>query len=136
MQFIDLGKQYDIIGEKVREDLDKVLNHRKFINGPEVKELEAQLSRFVGVKHVICCGNGTDALTIPLMAWQLTKEDAVFVPSFTFFASAEAITVAGGTPVFVDCESGYIQHGSKLTYEKRLKNQEGRETDSQRDCQC
>jgi dTDP-4-amino-4,6-dideoxygalactose transaminase len=103
MQFIDLGKQYDIIGAKIREDIDKVLNHRKFINGPEVKELESQLSRFVGVKHVICCSNGTDALTIPLMAWQLNKNDAVFVPSFTFFASAEAITIAGGTPVFVDC---------------------------------
>lgn len=104
MQFIDLGKQFDQLEARIRANIDKVLAHKKFINGPEVQELEQQLREFVGVKHVLCCANGTDALTIPLMAWGLEPTDAVFVPSFTFFASAEAISVAGGTPVFVDCD--------------------------------
>ena len=73
-----------------------------FIGGAEVAELEKRLAEYVGVKHVIACASGTDALTIPLMAYGVKKTDAVFVPSFTFFASGESVSLAGGTPVFVD----------------------------------
>lgn len=104
MQFIDLGAQYKRIEEDVRRRMDAVLAGQRFIMGAEVRELEEKLAAFAGVKHVVSCASGTDALVIPLMAYELTREDAVFVPSFTYFASAEAITLAGGTPVFVDSD--------------------------------
>lgn len=104
MQFIDLHRQYDLIGEKIQKGFKNVLDHKHFIMGEEVKLLEKRLADYTGVKHVICCASGTDALVIPLRAYELTERDAVFVPSFTFFASAESISLAGGTPVFVDCE--------------------------------
>jgi len=85
--------------------MDTVLQSQQFIMGPEVAELEEKLAHYTGVKHAISCSSGTDALVIPLMAYGLKKSDAVFVPAFTFFASAESITLAGGTPVFVDSSS-------------------------------
>lgn len=102
MQFIDLHKQFDLIEDGIREGFDAVFKHNGFIGGPEIKELEAQLASYTGMKHVTACASGTDALTVPLRAYDLNEKDAVFVPSFTFFASAESITLAGGTPVFVD----------------------------------
>jgi len=105
MQFCDLNKQYKRIESEVTSRTKAVLQHQKFIMGPEVQELEKRLADFVGVKHVIPCASGTDALTIPLMAYNLEKTDAVFVPSFTFFASAESISLAGGTPVFIDSDA-------------------------------
>ena len=104
MQFIDLHRQFDRIEDGVREGFDAVLKHKGFIGGPEIKELQKQLAEYTDVKHVIACASGTDALTVPLRAWDLKETDAVFVPSFTFFASAESITLAGGTPVFVDVD--------------------------------
>lgn len=104
MQFIDLHRQYDKIDQKVKKGILNVLEHKRFIMGQEVKNLEARLAEYVGVKHAICCASGTDSLIIPLMAYEVKKTDAIFVPSFTFFASAESISLAGGTPVFVDCE--------------------------------
>ena len=104
MQFIDLHKQYEQIEENVLSGIKDILRHKAFIGGPEVNALEEKLAEYVGVKHVICCASGTDALTIPLMAYGVTKNDAIFVPSFTFFASAESIALAGGTPVFVDSD--------------------------------
>lgn len=104
MQFIDLHRQYEKIEEKVKKGILNILEHKRFIMGEEVKNLESRLAEYVGVKHAICCASGTDALTIPLMAYEVKKTDAIFVPSFTFFASAESISLAGGTPVFVDCE--------------------------------
>ena len=104
MQFIDLHRQYDQIDEKVKSGILNVLDHKRFIMGQEIKDLEARLAEYVGVKHAICCASGTDALVIPLLAYGVEKTDAVFVPSFTFFASAESVSLAGGTPVFVDCE--------------------------------
>lgn len=104
MQFIDLHKQYERIEENIQRRLKAVYEHKCFISGPEVEELEDALKEYTGVKHVIACASGTDALTIPLMSKNLRKEDAVFVPSFTFFASAESVTLAGGTPVFVDSD--------------------------------
>ena len=104
MQFIDLHKQFERIEDGVREGFDAVFKHKGFIGGPEIKELESTLAEYTGVKNVIACASGTDALTVPLKAWDLKESDAVFVPSFTFFASAESITLAGGTPVFVDVD--------------------------------
>ena len=72
--------------------------------GPEVTELEQQLSNYVGVKHTLACSSGTDALVLPLMVKQLKTHDAIFTTPFTFFASAESITLAGATPVFVDID--------------------------------
>ena len=72
--------------------------------GPEVAELEQRLGEYAGVKHVLTCSSGTDALVIALMALEVECGDAVFVPSFTFFATAEAVSLAGGAPVFVDTD--------------------------------
>jgi dTDP-4-amino-4,6-dideoxygalactose transaminase len=103
MQFIDLNRQYEEVQDRMRRRIDAVLQHKQFIQGPEVKELELRLASYTGRKYVKSCASGTDALTISLMALGVKPGDAVFVPSFTFFASAESITLAGGTPVFVDC---------------------------------
>lgn len=104
MQFIDLKTQYQVIEQSVQKAVAEVVASQAYILGPQVLELEEKLASYVGVKHAISCSSGTDALVMPLMAYELEKGDAVFVPSFTFFASAESITLAGGTPVFVDCD--------------------------------
>lgn len=103
MQFIDLNKQYALIEDELRSAFDAIFSHKRFIMGPEIEQLESDLQKYTGVSNVISCSSGTDALVMPLLAYALSKTDAVFVPSFTFFASAESITLAGGTPVFVDC---------------------------------
>lgn len=104
MQFIDLKTQYLRIEQQVQKAVAEVVASQQYIMGPQVAELEEKLAEFVGVKHAISCSSGTDALVIPLIAYKLSQDDAVFVPSFTFFASAESITLAGATPVFVDCD--------------------------------
>lgn len=103
MQFIDLHRQYEECQVRMRQRIDAVLAHKQFIQGPEVRELEQRLASYTGRKYVKSCASGTDALTISLMALGVEQGDAVFVPSFTFFASAESVVLAGGTPVFVDC---------------------------------
>lgn len=102
MQFIDLKRQYDKLEKEVNKRIQTVLNHQKFIMGPEIIELEEQLAKYTGRKYAFVCASGTDALVIPLMAYELKKTDAIFVPAFTFFASGESVVLAGGTPVFVD----------------------------------
>ena len=87
----------------MQQRIDTVLQHKQFILGPEVTELEMRLAAFTGRKYVKSCASGTDALTISLMALGVKQGDAVFVPSFTFFASAESIVLAGASPIFVDC---------------------------------
>ncbi|UJF25332.1 DegT/DnrJ/EryC1/StrS family aminotransferase [Suttonella sp. R2A3] len=104
MQFIDLAAQYQHLKSKIDQRIQAVLNHGQYIMGPEVTELEAQLADYVGVKHAITCANGTDALTLALMALNIGKGDAVLVPTFTFFASAETVAFANATPVFVDSD--------------------------------
>lgn len=84
--------------------IDRVLTDGNFISGRQVSELEDQLAAYVGVKHCVTCGNGTDALTLALMVWDIGPGDAVFVPDFTFFASGETPAYEGATPVFVDVE--------------------------------
>ena len=100
--FIDLATQQNQIKENLNSAISNVLSHGKYIMGPEVALLENELKNFTGADHVITCGNGTDALTIVLMAWNIKKGDAVFVPAFSYIASAEAPAQLGATPFFVD----------------------------------
>ena len=102
--FINLQAQYSKNKTNINKSIQKVLDHGQYIMGPEVHELELQLADHIGVKHAITCSSGTDALVLPLMAKKLEKKDAVFTSPFTFFASAESISLAGGTPVFVDID--------------------------------
>lgn len=104
MEFRDLRKQYQSLKSRIDESINEVLSNGKYINGKQVKELEDKLAKYVGVKHCITCGNGTDALTMILMAWGLGHGDAVFVPDFTFFATGEVVSFLGATPVFVDVD--------------------------------
>lgn len=113
MQFRDLKKQYDVLKEDMDKTLIEVASSGKYINGPWVKELEAELAEYVGVKHCISCANGTDALYIAMMAWDIKEGDAVFVPDFTFFSSGEVVSHAGGTPIFVDVDKDTYNMDSK-----------------------
>lgn len=105
MQFIDLAAQYQHLKTRIDNRIQGVLDRGQYIMGPEVKELESKLAEYVGVKHAITCANGTDALTLALMALEIGEGDAVFVPTFTFFASAESVAFAKATPVFVDSDA-------------------------------
>lgn len=104
MQFRDLKRQYNILKEDIDKAMLDVAASSAYIMGPQVKELERQLAEYVGVKHCISCANGTDALTLALKAWGIKEGDAVFVPDFTFFSSAEVVSFEGATPVFVDVD--------------------------------
>lgn len=104
MEFRDLKKQYQILKPQIDEAVTRVMTDCNFISGTQVKELESRLAKYVGVKHCITCANGTDALTLALMAHGVGKGDAVFVPDFTFFASAETPAAMGATPIFVDID--------------------------------
>ncbi|QSX36036.1 DegT/DnrJ/EryC1/StrS family aminotransferase [Shewanella sedimentimangrovi] len=129
MQFIDLAAQYQHLKDKIDARIQTVLNHGHYIMGPEVKELEQRLSEYVGVKHTITCANGTDALTLALMVLGVKEGDAVFCPTFTFFATAETIAYEGATPVFVDSDIDTFNI-SPFDLEKRIKEtiSEGRLT--------
>lgn len=102
MQFRDLHKQYELLKKEIDAGIQSVLDSSHFIIGEQVKELENELAQYVGVKHCISCGNGSDALQLALMAWGIGKGDAVFVPDFTYIASAGCAAILGATPVFVD----------------------------------
>lgn len=104
MQFIDLGAQRARIEDKIQAAINGVVSSGAFILGPQVGEFERQLADYVGVKHVLGCASGTDALLIPLMAKGVGRGDAVFVPSFTFAATAEVVALTGAEPVFVDID--------------------------------
>jgi UDP-2-acetamido-2-deoxy-ribo-hexuluronate aminotransferase len=100
--FIDLGAQRRRLGAKIDAAIMKVVNSGAFIMGPEVREFEKQLAQFGQAKHALSCANGTDALVLPLLAWDVGDGDAVFCPSFTFAATAEIVPWTGASPVFVD----------------------------------
>ena len=104
MQFRDLGAQYAALKDGIDAGIARVLEHGRYIGGPEVAELEARLAGYVGARHCVTCANGTDALQLALMAWGVGPGDAVLVPDFTFFASGEAPALLGATPVFVDVD--------------------------------
>lgn len=107
-KFIDLEAQQKLIRPQLDIAIKKVLDHGQYIMGPEVKEFESQLLNFTGAKHALTCANGTDALSLVLMSWGIGPGDAVFVPSFTYVATAEAPAQLGATPFFVDvCEDTF-----------------------------
>jgi UDP-2-acetamido-2-deoxy-ribo-hexuluronate aminotransferase len=104
MDFIDLAAQQRRISEELNANIARVLAHGQYINGPEVRELEATLAAYVGVEHAVGCASGTDALLMALMALEIGPGDAVFTTPFTFVATAEVIGLLGATPVFVDVD--------------------------------
>ena len=104
MLFIDLAAQQSYIRASIDTRIKAVLDHGKYIMGPEVSELEELLCSFTGSRHCITCSSGSDALLMPLMAWNIGRGDAVFVPSFTFFATVEEPALLGATPIFVDVD--------------------------------
>ena len=104
MEFRDLKNQYEALKPSIDAAIREVISNNAFISGPQVTELEARLAAYIGRRHCITCGNGTDALSMMLMAWDIKAGDAVFVPDFTFFATAEVASFEGATPVFVDVD--------------------------------
>ncbi|PLX50521.1 MAG: aminotransferase DegT [Desulfobulbaceae bacterium] len=104
MAFIDLAAQQQRIREKIEGNIAAVLDHGRYILGPEVGEFEGRLADFVGVKHCVGVANGTDALLMALMARGIGPGDAVFTTPFTFIATAEVVSLLGATPVFVDID--------------------------------
>jgi dTDP-4-amino-4,6-dideoxygalactose transaminase len=102
--FIDLQAQRRRLGDSLTRAIADAVEGGQWILGPQVTALEERLASDVNVKHVVACANGTDALLLVLRAWDIGPGDAVFVPSFTFAATAEVVALAGATPVFVDVE--------------------------------
>lgn len=102
--FNDLGAQYRHLKPEIDAQIASVIEGSRFISGPQVEELEKELCAYTGRKYCVTTDNGTDALLMPLMAKGIGKGDAVFVPAFTFFASAEVVALTGATPVFCDSE--------------------------------
>ena len=111
MEFIDLkSQQNQLLDDKktLREEIDRriksVLDHGKYILGPEVKELEKKLAEYVGVKHCVGVSSGTDALLAALMALEISPGDEVITTPFSFFSTVETILLLGAKPIFVDIE--------------------------------
>jgi len=104
MEFIDLGAQQKLIREKIESNIKKVLDHGKYIMGPEVGELEEKLADFVGVKYAVGCSSGTDALLMSLMVYGIGPGDYIITTPFTFIATVEVISLLGVKPVFVDID--------------------------------
>ena len=104
MQFRDLKTQYTVLKDEMDKAILDVVASGAFVMGPKIKEMETAFAEYVGAKHCVACNSGTDALLLALKAWDVKEGDAVFVPSFTFFASAEVIAMQGATPVFVDVD--------------------------------
>jgi len=104
IQMVDLKGQYKKIQTLINNSIENVINSTAFINGPEVKSFQNNLEKYLETKHVIPCGNGTDALQISLMSLNLKPGDEIITPDFTFIATAEVIAFLGLKPVFVDVE--------------------------------
>lgn len=104
MQFRDLKTQYLALKDEMDKAILDVVASSTYVMGPKIKEMETAFADYVGARHCIACNSGTDALLLALKAWDVKPGDAVFVPSFTFFASAEVIAMQGATPVFVDVD--------------------------------
>ena len=104
MQFRDLKAQYKRHENEINTAIREVVESAGFIGGKAVGELETQLAEYTGVKHCITCANGTESMTLAMMAWGIKEGDAVFVPDLPFFSTGEVVAFRGGTPVFVDVE--------------------------------
>lgn len=105
MEFRDLKAQYRALKPEIDKAIAQVIESSGFILGPQVTELEKRLAAYVGVRHCVTCANGTDALELALKSWGIGPGDAVFVPDFTFFSTAEVAARLGATPVFVDIDA-------------------------------
>lgn len=105
MEFNDLAAQYRHLKKEIDEGIAQVIEGCHFISGPQVEQLEQELCQFTGRKYCVSTSNGTDALRMPLMAMGVGPGDAVFVPAFTFYATAEVVSLCGATPVFVDSDA-------------------------------
>jgi dTDP-4-amino-4,6-dideoxygalactose transaminase len=103
--FTDVAAQRRRLGRSIDDAVARVLAHCQFIQGPEVRTLEADLAAFCGARHVIACSSGTDALLLILMAWEIGPGDAVICPTFTFHATAEMVALLGATPVLADVQA-------------------------------
>lgn len=104
MKMKDLSRQYAFLKSEIEEAISMVLNEQNFIQGSQVTSLEQKLAEYVGVTYCDTCANGTDALKTALMACDVKKGDAVFVPDFTFIATASSVYLLGATPIFVDID--------------------------------
>ena len=104
MKFVDLETQQQRIRRDIERRMLKVLDHGRYVLGPEIAELEKCLGDYVGVSHALACASGTDALLMALMAYEVGPGDAVFTTPFSFFATAEVISLLGATPVFADID--------------------------------
>lgn len=102
--FIDLKTQYKRIESEIRGGIEAVLEHGAYIMGPEIRDLEADLAAYSNARHAVGCASGTDALVMALLALGVREGDAVFTTPFTFMATAEAVSLLGATPVFVDID--------------------------------
>ncbi len=116
--FFDLKRQYNRISEEVEKAVVDVMRSTAYIEGQAVKTLEQELAEYLNVKHVITCGNGTDALCIALQAVGVKAGDEVITTPFTFFATAEAISQTGATPIFVDICEDTLNINPELIREK------------------
>lgn len=104
MEFRDLKAQYNQYKNEIDSAIQEVINNTNFIGGKEILTLEQRLAEYVGVEHCITCANGTEAMTLLMMAWDIKEGDAVFVPDFTFFSTGEIVSFRGATPIFVDVD--------------------------------
>lgn len=102
IRMVDLVGQYAKIKEEIKEEINQVLDNATFINGPAVSDFQSELEKYLSVKHVIPCANGTDALQVIMMAYDFPKGAEVIVPSFTYVATVEVIALLGLKPVFVE----------------------------------
>ena len=104
MEFRDLKAQYNKYKTQIDLAILEVIQGANFIGGKQVNTLEKRLAEYVGVKHCISCANGTEAMTLLMMSWDIKEGDAVFVPDFTFFSTGEVVSFRGATPIFVDVD--------------------------------
>lgn len=104
MQFIDLQAQYQALKKEIDENIHQVLDSSQYMMGDFVKQLEQELAEYVGTKFCVTCANGTDALQLALMVWNVKQGDAVFIPSFTFYSTAEVVSLLGAQPIFIDTD--------------------------------
>ena len=126
MLFRDLKEQYSRNREQINATIQDVLNEGTFIGGNQVKALEDKLAEYTGTKTCVTCANGTDALLLALMCWNIGPGDAVFVPDFTFFSTAEVVSFLGAVPVFVDVDDTFNMDAESLQEAVEAVDKEGK----------
>src|SRR5690349_1191094 len=101
---LDLKRQYEALRGELLAAVTRVCDSGRWVLGPDCEELERTIAQYTGARHAIACASGSDALLLALMALDVGSSDEVLCPSYTFFATASAITRLGAEPVFVDIE--------------------------------